>query len=115
VPWRAGRSRDGARHARASASLSWYRAVARRAPRPHGSTAAGHSGVHDPDIAEFLNFGVTTTQEGSQAMNTILRRSRARLSAVPRESESQLSSANVIKIPRKRMSHLAEWNVEPLP
>ncbi len=48
-------------------------------------------------------------------MNTILRRSRARLRAVPRDTESPVSPADDIKIARQRMRHLAPWNVEPLP
>ena len=48
-------------------------------------------------------------------MNTILRRSRARLSAVPRDPETPISPADDIKIARQRMRHLAPWNVEPLP
>ena len=48
-------------------------------------------------------------------MNTMLRRSRPRLRAVPRDLESLPSPADDIKIARQRMRHLAPWNVAPLP
>lgn len=48
-------------------------------------------------------------------MSTILRRSRARLRAVPRDPEAPVPPADDIKVARQRMRHLAPWNVEPLP
>ena len=48
-------------------------------------------------------------------MSTILRRSRARLRAVPRDPDAPASPADDIKIARQRMRHLVPWNVEPLP
>ena len=48
-------------------------------------------------------------------MNTILGSSHARPRAVPRDVEPQAASADDIKVARRRMRHLAPWNVEPLP
>ncbi|MGH7014637.1 MAG: hypothetical protein ACREEL_10890 [Stellaceae bacterium] len=48
-------------------------------------------------------------------MNSILRRSRVRLRAVPRDTDSPISPVDDIKVARQRMRHLTPWNVEPLP
>jgi len=48
-------------------------------------------------------------------MNTVLRRSRVRLRAVPRDGALPVPVVDDIKIARQRMRHLAPWNVEPLP
>jgi len=48
-------------------------------------------------------------------MNTVLRRSRVRLSAVPRDGALPVPAIDDIKIARQRMRHLVPWNVEPLP
>lgn len=48
-------------------------------------------------------------------MNTVLRRSHVRLSAVPRDGALPAPAVDDIKIARQRMRHLAPWNVEPLP
>lgn len=48
-------------------------------------------------------------------MSAVIRRTRARLSAVPSQSESAVVTTNDIKIARQRMRHLAHWNVEPVP
>lgn len=48
-------------------------------------------------------------------MSIVIRRSRARLSAVPFEPKSTLLPADDIKVACQRMRHLALWNVEPLP
>jgi hypothetical protein len=42
-------------------------------------------------------------------------RARVRLSAVPSPPESGSSYADDMKIARRRMRHLAPWNVEPVP
>jgi len=48
-------------------------------------------------------------------MNTVLRRSRVRLRAVPQDIALPVPPVDDIKIARQRMRHLAPWNVEPLP
>lgn len=48
-------------------------------------------------------------------MNTVARHPRTRLSAVPRNIEPTDSRVDEIKIARRRMRHLAPWNVKPLP
>lgn len=48
-------------------------------------------------------------------MDAVVRRSRTRFSVVPRNIKPTDSRVDEIKIARRRMRHLAPWNVKPLP
>ncbi len=48
-------------------------------------------------------------------MSAAAHRARVRLSAVPSPPKCDSSYADDMKIARRRMRHLAPWNVEPVP